>query len=200
MKTDPGLLEGQLELVRPPAPGRLELVRAFLNTTNVAKGTDSLASRDEFGGWLVEHGLLAKRPKLVPTDAELEEARAVRSCLRDMAGRNNSIACPTCDAGTLAEASERASLSLVFDPDTRTSTLTPKATGVDGALGRILAAVHVAMLDRSWERLKQCADPTCAWAYYDHSKNGCSRWCSPDTCGNRSKVKAYRERKAQNPA
>jgi predicted RNA-binding Zn ribbon-like protein len=75
--------------------------------------------------------------------------------------------------------------------------LRPTADGVDGALGHILAAVQVAMLDRSWARLKSCADEGCRWTYFDHSKNGCSRWCSAETCGNRSKVKRYRERQAQ---
>jgi predicted RNA-binding Zn ribbon-like protein len=84
-----------------------------------------------------------------------------------------------------------------FDPLGNTARLRAQAAGVDGIIGTVLAAVHGSMADKTWPRLKACADDTCAWAYYDHSKNGCSRWCSAETCGNRSKVKRYRERQAK---
>jgi predicted RNA-binding Zn ribbon-like protein len=48
--------------------------------------------------------------------------------------------------------------------------------------------------------LKACADPACLWAYYDRSKNGCSRWCNAGLCGNRDKVKRFRERQAATAA
>jgi predicted RNA-binding Zn ribbon-like protein len=187
---------GQLELVRPPAPGRLELVRSFLNTRNVEQGTDALATPAALSAWLRENDLVARKAKLALTPSDVEYVRGIREDVRALTQRNNGADC-ACLTASLEAASERSRYALVLDPATNTCVLRPTADGVDGALGHILAAVQVAMLDRSWARLKSCADEGCRWTYFDHSKNGCSRWCSAETCGNRSKVKRYRERQAQ---
>ena len=184
---------GQLELVRPPAPGDLELVRAFLNTLDLEKGTDLLETPAGLTGWLREHGLLDRKSKAA--EGDVAWAAEVRDALRGLSGANNGLVC-TCDFDVLQRAADRGQFTLAFGPGT-TAALRTAADGVDAALGRILAAVHRSMHDGSWERLKTCADDTCAWVYYDWSRNGCSRWCSADTCGNRDKVKRYRERRAQ---
>ena len=191
------LVPGQLELVRPPAPGKLELVRSFLNTLDVQKGRDVLATPAGLVEWLREHDLIERKAKLLPSDADAAYVRRIREDLRALTQRNNGSDCP-CATDELQAASERSRFAMLLDPETGTCTLRPTATGIDGALGRILVAVQAAMLERTWSRLKTCADESCVWAYFDHSKNGCSRWCSAETCGNRSKVKRYRERRAQN--
>jgi predicted RNA-binding Zn ribbon-like protein len=189
-------LEGQLELVRPPAPGGLELVRRFLNTYDVQRSIEELGTPEQLSAWARAEGLVPRRGAFEPAAADVERVREIREELRALARRNNGIACD-CALDALEEASARSSYAMSFDVATNTSRLRAKAGGVDGLIGTILAAVHAAMADKTWARLKACADDTCAWAYYDHSKNGCSRWCSAETCGNRSKVKRYRERQAK---
>ena len=83
----------------------------------------------------------------------------------------------------------RASFPLEGDPG-----LVPARGGVNGALARLLAIVAAASADGSWRRLKACADPTCRWAFYDHSRNRSGRWCSMATCGNQHKARNFRER------
>jgi len=192
----PPLLEGQLELVRPPAPGGLELVRRFLNTYDVQRSTEELGSAEAVAGWAREQGLLGRKTPLRATPAEIARLREIREDLRALARRNNGILCD-CALGSLEDASARSSFSMAFDPAGNSARLKSTASGIDGIVGAILAAMHQSMADKSWSRLKACADDSCAWAYYDHSKNGCSRWCSAETCGNRSKVKRYRERQAK---
>ena len=46
----------------------------------------------------------------------------------------------------------------------------------------------------TWERFKVCRSDTCRWAFYDHSKNGRSCWCSMRVCGSRQKARTYRAR------
>lgn len=60
------------------------------------------------------------------------------------------------------------------------------------ALGRVArqAADHLTGPDR--DRLRGCADPTCAGIYLDES--GRRRWCRDSTCGVRSRVRAHRAR------
>jgi ubiquinone biosynthesis protein len=69
------------------------------------------------------------------------------------------------------------------------------ARGVDAFLGDVFAAVHGAMRDATWGRLKSC--PNCRWAFYDESKNRSATWCSMELCGNRLKTKRYRARRSR---
>lgn len=93
----------------------------------------------------------------------------------------------------LNRAAERARLTVSFD-DRGASRLRPLSGGVDGALGRLLAVVSTSMADGTWSRLKACRAHSCAWAFYDRSKNRSSTWCAMAVCGNRAKARAYRER------
>jgi predicted RNA-binding Zn ribbon-like protein len=192
----PSLLEGQLELVRPPAPGGLELVRRFINTYDVQRSIEELTSADAVAAWAREQGLLGRKAPFPATPEQLARLREIREDLRALARRNNGILCD-CALESLEKASSHSSFSMAFDAAGNTARLRSTASGIDGIIGTILAAMHQAMADKTWSRLKACADDNCAFAYYDHSKNGCSRWCSAETCGNRSKVKRYRERQAK---
>jgi predicted RNA-binding Zn ribbon-like protein len=70
----------------------------------------------------------------------------------------------------------------------------PSEEGVRGAVGRILAEVSAGMADGTWERVKACRADDCRWAFLDTAKNRSRAWCSMQSCGNRAKVAAYRER------
>jgi len=41
--------------------------------------------------------------------------------------------------------------------------------------------------------VRECHDQSCRWLFLDQSKNHSRRWCSMDLCGNRSKVRRFRE-------
>jgi predicted RNA-binding Zn ribbon-like protein len=43
------------------------------------------------------------------------------------------------------------------------------------------------------DRLAECASKTCGWLFLDLSKNHSRRWCNMKGCGNRDKVRRYRE-------
>ena len=44
------------------------------------------------------------------------------------------------------------------------------------------------------DRVRQCASDTCSWLFLDTSRNGKRRWCDMQACGNRAKVRRFRER------
>jgi predicted RNA-binding Zn ribbon-like protein len=54
------------------------------------------------------------------------------------------------------------------------------------------AATFFATADYS--AVRKCENPNCILFFYDTSKNHSRRWCSMDSCGNRAKVAAFRER------
>jgi predicted RNA-binding Zn ribbon-like protein len=176
------------------APGKLEHVRAFVNTVDLEEGTDDLRAPDELATWLVTNGLAPSG--LVATTDDLEHALGLREALRAvlLAHNGGTGFVHGTAVHALNEAAARSNVRLQFNK-TGTGTLAPDADGVDGALGRLLAIVHGAAAEGTWARLKACRDDTCQWAFYDHTKNRSGAWCNMAVCGNRAKARAYRERR-----
>ncbi|WP_127508818.1 CGNR zinc finger domain-containing protein [Actinoplanes solisilvae] len=49
-------------------------------------------------------------------------------------------------------------------------------------------------------RIRECSSPDCYLIFVDTSPSGRRRWCSMETCGNRSKVRALRSRRSAGEA
>ncbi len=177
-----------------PAPGSLEIVRSFVNTLDIDDGIDSLARPAELAAWLTEQDLAGEgAQKLRATAADLRRAIELREALRAHLLAHHDQPLPDGAAATLDAAARRARLTLRFT-DADETTLEPEAGGVDGALGRMLAIVARAIEDGTWQRLKVCPADTCQWAFYDASRNRSAVWCDMRVCGNRAKVRGFRER------
>jgi predicted RNA-binding Zn ribbon-like protein len=174
-----------------PAPGELELVRAFINTWDADEDVESVPGPAELRDWLVEHDLLDAGARV--TAAEHRHAIEVREALRAVLLANAGLDLDPSAAPVLDEAARRARLGVRFDPDGRVRT-EPEAGGVAGALGRLLAIVAAAQDEGTWTRLKACLADDCQWAFYDRSRNRSAVWCDMRVCGNRQKVRSYRER------
>ncbi len=175
------------------APGELALVRAFVNTLDLDDGVDALGTAADAASWLGDQGLLTDG---TVDDAARERVVAVREALRELLLANNDGHMPDEEAvTTLRRAAARAPLAVEVAADGSVG-LSPVAGGVDAALGRLLAIAYRAVASGEWSRLKACRDDSCRWAFYDHSRNHSRHWCSMDVCGNRSKVRGYRERRA----
>lgn len=43
-------------------------------------------------------------------------------------------------------------------------------------------------------RVRACANPDCERLFYDDSRPGQRRWCSPERCGDQARARAYRAR------
>ncbi|MGH9169921.1 MAG: CGNR zinc finger domain-containing protein [Acidimicrobiales bacterium] len=41
------------------------------------------------------------------------------------------------------------------------------------------------------QRLRRCEEKTCGWFFIDRSRGGTRRWCSMESCGNRSKARRH---------
>jgi predicted RNA-binding Zn ribbon-like protein len=163
-------------------------VQAFVNTVDREHGPDLFADAGGLEEWLERHMLPAR-----VRDGDVEAAREVREALRALLLANNG---EPYDAGaheSLSRAAARCRLEAVFAPDG--ASLVPRAEGVDGALGRILAAAFSAMIDGSWRRMKACPRDVCGWAFYDRSSNASATWCSMQVCGGRMKAGAYYRRR-----
>jgi predicted RNA-binding Zn ribbon-like protein len=175
-----------------PAPGELELVRSFVNTWDAEDDSDAIETPAALSAFLAEQELLGSRARV--TAAEHRRALGVRDALRSTLRAHHGEPEEPRAQDVLAEASQRAKLQVLFDDDGR-SRLEPAAAGVDGAVGRLLAIAHEADREGQWARLKICPADDCQWAFYDRSRNRSATWCDMKVCGNRHKVREYRERR-----
>jgi predicted RNA-binding Zn ribbon-like protein len=174
------------------APEPLHLVQRFVNSVDLEDGSEELVSPDALREWLAGRGLMY--PDDPVTDGDLRRAVDVREGLRALLLANNGEDFDAAAVERLDRAASRAGLRLRFR-EGGCAEFEPDATGVDGALARLLAIVAEARVDGTWERLKACPRTDCEWAFYDHSKNRSGRWCKMAVCGNVEKARAYRERR-----
>jgi predicted RNA-binding Zn ribbon-like protein len=71
----------------------------------------------------------------------------------------------------------------------------PDATDVRSALWPIaLSAVDLLRDPATLAQVRQCASATCSWLFVDRSRNHSRLWCDMSDCGNRDKVRRFRER------
>jgi predicted RNA-binding Zn ribbon-like protein len=169
---------------RSPAPGPLRIVQRFVNSADRENEREELESPAALVRLLEEVGVRGASSAPI-TDADLRRALEVREALRELLLANNGGRVGVEALQTLESASRAAQLALRLGPGE--GRLVPEAPGIDGALGRILAVVHAAIVDGSWSRLKACPREVCFWVFYDRSKNLSSRWCAMSVCGNRTK-------------
>jgi predicted RNA-binding Zn ribbon-like protein len=176
-----------------PAPGALETVRAFVNTLDIDDAIEELARPADLAAWLADHDLLGGAASVRASAGDLRHATELREALRAHLLAHHGEPPDPAAVQVLDEAARRAQLTLRFTAPDATA-LEPSASGVDGALGRLLAIIGAAIEDGTWQRLKVCPADTCLWAFYDASRNRSAVWCDMRVCGNRAKVRGYRER------
>lgn len=166
------------------------MVQALVNTVDVENGIEELTGPEELHDVLTRIGALDHdTPPL--TRSDLRRALAVREALRNVLHANVGLTPDPSALELLDRTGATGALSVRFAGD-GSSSLTAGASGLDGALGRILAVVYTSMVAGTWSRLKACPRDVCGWVFYDRSRNSSSRWCAMSVCGNRTKTKRYR--------
>jgi predicted RNA-binding Zn ribbon-like protein len=161
------------------APEPLRVVQAFVNTVDLEHDREWLTA------WLEEQGV-------DPSEAGVERAREVREAIRELLYANNGHGIDGEPHAVLSRVADAAQLTL----DLRGPRLVVRASGLEGALGRVLAIAYTAVAEGTWSRLKACRNRRCRWAFYDFSRNRSASWCSMQLCGNRTKTRTYRRRHA----
>jgi predicted RNA-binding Zn ribbon-like protein len=194
-----------------PAPGKLEIVRQFVNTLDIESGTDELGSPGALLGWLGESGLgdpgrdaHADGPV---TETDLRLAVSLREALRGVlswhvtAGSEPGAAAGQGGGSAAAAAAElrkaAAPLRIRLEvSDEGQVAAAPDCSGVTADLAQILLIAGEAGTAGTWGRLKVCSAGDCQWAFYDRSPTRTGCWCSMRVCGSRAKSRAYRRRSA----
>jgi predicted RNA-binding Zn ribbon-like protein len=178
---------------REPAPPPLDLVQDFVNTEIPEWHVDELATPALLGAWLARRSLLDDG-EAVDAD-EFLLARDVRALLRQLTVANAAGTTALDEGEGLHATLARVPLRLGVRSDGGPALL-PAGEGVQRALGALLVVVLDAERDGTWPRMKACRMESCGWLFYDRSRNRSGNWCSMTICGNRSKTRRYRERRA----
>jgi predicted RNA-binding Zn ribbon-like protein len=169
-----------------PAPGRLELVRSFLNSAEDEHDWDELGDVAVATAWLRDAGLL---PAAGIGEADRARLVALRADLRALAAANGDPGAP--DRDRVNAVLRAAPVVAQLDADGRL-VLEPAGEGAAAMAGTLLGITAAALLDGSWSRLKTCRG--CGWGFWDRSRNRSGRWCAMRVCGSRTKMRAYRRR------
>ena len=175
---------------RPPAPGPLALVQAFINShydLEVDHGADLFGTPAALRAWLHGHGLPA--PARL-TERDRRRAVELREGLRALAASPGDAAA----IRRVNRAAAGAAVELRFAADG--PTWVPVGGGaLDRGLGIVLAQAAEAIATGTWARLKVCPGEDCGWVFYDSSRNRSGRWCSMAVCGGRAKARAHYQRR-----
>ena len=175
----------------PQPPHELDLVIDFVNTLDLEKGTEELMGHG-LDDWFASRKLYS--PRATPlTDRDRRRAIRLREALRALMLANNGGAPDAQAGGELEQIARRGELGIHFEVDGAV-TLAPSSQDFAGSLARLLVPVARAGSDGTWLRVKACRANDCQWAFYDRSRNRSGVWCEMAVCGNRTKVRAYRER------
>ena len=169
-------------------------VRHFVHHGVRHPRSDELATPQQLGAWLSEHGLAAADAKITP--ALLETALTLRGAVRaylqcDPAQRrrNRDV------TGTLNAALQP--FLLTVEVGTGGGTLVAARNDPLSGLSAVVRELYDGSLNGSLDRLKMCASEECRRVFFDRSKPATRRWCMSTLCGNRMKTRAWRERQRE---
>lgn len=139
--------------------------------------------------WAVQAGLLDAGIEV--TDDDLAAAIALREAIyRTVTARLEHLRPTLADVEPLNEHASRPQLTPRLDRS--------GAARREGTASRLLASLAADLLDllsgADMDRVKGCAHPDCTRLYVDSSRAKNRHWCGMGTCGNKAKVRAFRER------
>ena len=136
------------------------------------------ADADPEGANRAWRSALAFREALYNVLAAASSNRRARPA--DLAVVNDHVA-DTFKGAALAQAGERFSLE------------TRAEEWLDAVLRPVTRAAVDLLTSDDVTRVGRCADEECAWLFLDTTRSRTRRWCDMRVCGNRSKVRRFRE-------
>jgi predicted RNA-binding Zn ribbon-like protein len=126
--------------------------------------------------------------------ADLAEAKRVREAIWQLAdARLLGRAAPAAAADELNRSAARPPLAPRIDPAGAKAWARPVRAGqVLSTVARDAVELFTGPMAH---RIRRCAGSDCQLVFVDTSRPGRRRWCSMERCGNRAKVRAFRDRR-----
>lgn len=169
---------------------------------------DRLTSFDLLLRWSTRAGALrprdaralAARAARAPREAAavLERARSLRESLyrvftAAVAGR----AVPAADLAVVNRELRRARAHETIAATPRLAWTWDDDQGLDSMLRPVVKSAADLLTSADLARVGQCPGEDCGWLFLDTSRSRRRQWCDMRECGNRAKVRRFRERRRQ---
>jgi predicted RNA-binding Zn ribbon-like protein len=170
----------------------------FINTLHMVgdKLTDTWQSDEDVAAWIVREGLRDTLPTTTwPRGALLAKARNLREiALKMVEARKAEKTLSLDDLNAFLEHSvSHCVLSAKSRIDLHFERVYDQET-VEQYLAPVVESVGELLAHADFDLIRHCEGGQCVLWFYDRTKAHRRRWCSPQLCGNRAKVAAYRER------
>jgi predicted RNA-binding Zn ribbon-like protein len=173
--------------------GALSLDFAHTGLTGGPEHWEQLRSPDDLAAWLAER---FERLAADATDRDLADARALRAAIYRLArAQADGTELQADDVDTVNLFAATPDIPPAIDGGHRQAGRARVRTGQ--ALSTIARdAVHL-ITHNDHGRIRECDADNCTLVFYDESRTNNRRWCSMQRCGNRAKVRAFREKEKQ---
>jgi predicted RNA-binding Zn ribbon-like protein len=173
----------------------------FVNTEVIQDGErlDLFSTSADVADWLRTAGVSEVSPAARSKESLLAAARNYRKCLRS--GLERLVSLGDIPADTISATNhlfERNSLSLrllrgrtgfQLQRDWNVTSPGDYIISVALSFAELLSTVDLS-------RVRRCKNPDCILFFYDTSKSATRTWCSLETCGNKLRAAAFRQRHA----
>jgi len=173
----------------------------FINTLHMVGSelTDTWQSDEDVAAWIVREGLHDTLPSTRwPEGALLRKARILREiALKAVEARKAKRPLPLDELnGFLEHSVSHCVLSARSRTDIHVERVYRKKT-VEQYLVPVAESVAELLSHADFDLVRHCEGGQCVLWFYDRTKAHRRRWCSPQLCGNRAKVAAFRARARQ---
>ena len=170
----------------------------LINTLRMIGGalTDTWQSDDDVAAWIVREGLRDSLPSTTwPEGRLLRKARNLREVARKaVEARKAKKALSLDELNRFLEHSEsHCVLSAKSRTDLQFERVSSQKT-VEQYLVPLAESVAELLAHADFDLVRPCEGGQCVLWFYDRTRAHRRRWCSPQTCGNRAKVAAFRAR------
>jgi predicted RNA-binding Zn ribbon-like protein len=173
----------------------------FINTLRMSESEliDTWQSDRDVAAWIVRERLRdALPPTTWPDGALLRKARNLREIARKaVEARKARKALPLDELNAFLERSESHCL---LSAKSRTDLLFERLYNqktVEQYLAPVAESLAEMLAHADFDLIRRCEGDQCVLWFYDRTKAHRRRWCSPQVCGNRAKVAAFRARARQ---
>jgi predicted RNA-binding Zn ribbon-like protein len=170
----------------------------FINTLHMVGGelTDAWQSDEDVAAWIVREGLRDTLPSTAwPGGALLGKARNLREIARKaVEARKAKTTLPLDELNGFLEHSVS---HCILSAKSRINLHFERVYGqetIEQYLAPVAESVGALLTDADFDLVRHCEGEHCVLWFYDRTKAHRRRWCSPQACGNRAKVAAFRAR------
>lgn len=152
---------------------------------------ERLPAPDDLARWLVQSGMLQEPPHV--SERQLESGRSLREAINRLA-RPGERHTPE-DRLELNRWAARPALAPQLADNGQLAWVSDQP--VEAAFATIARDAIELLTGPLSGRIRECAAPDCALLFVDSSRPGRRRWCAGEACGNRTRTKAYRQRRKE---